>query len=800
MLDNINEVLYQQLLKMEEDNKKENHIKLVEKNIFMNFSKDQALSYIFWYRDTQTLFVNSKGEEEEEYIELPNMDLRGYDLSKTLLKKELIGSTKDVIGVKMKRFIPITYFFDGEEVLSKLNFNGTNAEINLSNLIPTRVEENDIRIQRFVIDFSNCDFRNCKLYGILPDEYQPDEKGTEKFRVRWKIIGKEKLDATYLERRKKHHLEKDSKKIVDRVYEKLKKYENINSIRGLSGCLDLTDYDLSDLEPDKIKKIISYAFYKKNIIVNCKYTGIRDEILGFENFNGLNRIQKREIIEEKIKDKDFNFIQKYFPCLDKDCKLKVMRTLTIFDSKENNFENNSNLEGNEDYYFAERIVKQEELEQIYNIFDLYLQDLKEEEQYQIFVDTICNHNFNILKRYIDVFKQSVQDGKYRKSHKYTEKSMMGLIYNLDSYRRNILFTIEEREKISEIINNIRFNGIDIFTQIDLMNRAIDEKRFDYVEQNLKFVLPKISVPNSEKYRYPIIEILKKLIDIKKNKNITIKESRAISKIMQEHFYMVSNNLDGKTLILEDAADSGDIQFLASKIGSLKSDYLVYLKVENINYERTKRDLISRLLINLPDVTFSGNDLIHNKYKFNYQDQYTLEEVYKELVERKKRICSFYCSELKISNNIEYVNNLIKQVPNILYDIREKDYYKRDDKELIKRKQLFDRFGMSEEIFKIKKDDKYLALKINLFRKEFSVLQKRIEFFKEYGKRLNIDINSSETIWKLAYSDEQFEKEFLCKIFPNQVLNLKNSGNDVGIRELIILEENYQTLSSSYDRN
>lgn len=175
------EKLYEQLLEMAEANKKEDSIALISREQYMSFTEGQALSYIFWYRDTQTYFETENTDirtnkttvtPQEYYIALPDMNLEGQDLSTTVLTKEEIGASEDVLGVKLSRFELKMPDESGEMQPTNVNLRGTNADINLFRLRPERYEINDNGFRRYVLDFSQCDFRGCNVHGILFDEYE----------------------------------------------------------------------------------------------------------------------------------------------------------------------------------------------------------------------------------------------------------------------------------------------------------------------------------------------------------------------------------------------------------------------------------------------------------------------------------------------------------------------------------------------------------------------------------------------------------------------------------------------------
>ena len=103
------------------------------------------------------------GEKVAPYFELPDMDLRGLDLS----------------GIEFSAFIP-GVIKDGKIERSNINLNGTGALVNMSRIYYTDVIDSE-NGREYITDLSKCDFIGCELYGRTLDEINFRDNKNEKF-------------------------------------------------------------------------------------------------------------------------------------------------------------------------------------------------------------------------------------------------------------------------------------------------------------------------------------------------------------------------------------------------------------------------------------------------------------------------------------------------------------------------------------------------------------------------------------------------------------------------------------------
>ncbi len=232
-------MLYRQLQEMSELNQKENAASLISEQEFLALSAKEALKYTFEYRDRETDFG-----ENIYYLEMPDMDFSGQDLSDVRISKFMLSRMED-----------------GKRVPSKINVNGTRIAINLNGIGISEQSQDELGISDQVIDFSNVDFRGCEIRGILPDEYAEETKA--KTRGQITVTGRENLDERYLQRRKEHHLMPGERKVTERAYARLLSGETLKGTRD-QDRIDFTDYDLEGLSEEQIR----YLMDKKEITLD----------------------------------------------------------------------------------------------------------------------------------------------------------------------------------------------------------------------------------------------------------------------------------------------------------------------------------------------------------------------------------------------------------------------------------------------------------------------------------------------------------------------------------------------------
>ena len=225
MDENAKEYLYEQLEQIVQCSVKEDKEELISKEKFMEMTGAECLRYVFEYRDNNEPY-EFNGEKGEAYIQIPNIDLSNEDLNDVILRGFILSHPEN-----------------DDEVISSINFANTGITLDLNSILENKTEQTGTTNKR-IIDFSQCNFEGCTIYGILPDEYQSE---TAKITDGYEVRGREKLGEEYTERREKLHDVQAPKTLSRRAYERLIDGKDFSRLNGIT---DATEIHLEDFDFD----------------------------------------------------------------------------------------------------------------------------------------------------------------------------------------------------------------------------------------------------------------------------------------------------------------------------------------------------------------------------------------------------------------------------------------------------------------------------------------------------------------------------------------------------------------------
>ena len=276
------DILYSQLVEMRDLNINQDEILSIEE--YMKLSDKEALKYILEYREKVNL---GNRDEDVIYLELPDMDLSGQDLS----------------DIYISDFYPAILDKEGKLIPSKINLENTNVTINIDakSIGYNERQRNDNGIYDEIINFEHVNFKGCNLYGILPDEYADYEKKSA-LKSSYLVKHKENLDARYLQRRQEKHLSEKDKKIADRAYERIMNGKILYGMNGIRQGVDFSDYDFSRMKDTQIEVFSESLSYDYEIDIDYANIFVNRNIEKFENFNdflsSITLKRRQEILEE----------------------------------------------------------------------------------------------------------------------------------------------------------------------------------------------------------------------------------------------------------------------------------------------------------------------------------------------------------------------------------------------------------------------------------------------------------------------------------------------------------------------
>ncbi len=302
-------ILYKQLMKVQLIAKLKEE-SLIGWEDFLKLSSKETLRYTIDYRDKALKEVNTKKDmkksnKKDFYIELPEMNLEGEDLSDVYLHTFMAGYSKERNNGK-KIFIT-----------TNINLKDTNCVVNLATIHPIIVSEDGVNVKEISADIKKCDFRGCKVFGKFQN-------------TKAKLVYTEKnLPKEYIERLEKYVVPKEVELTTDYMYIDMLEGKNVKGMRGLEKVKQIVDFDLTVLKKD----IWKYRDVIKGNNIDISYTGAFITEYGFDSIGKENYyIDLETRAKDAYKADNMEYVEEVFSSLDKDTR-KNLTTLALRDGK-----------------------------------------------------------------------------------------------------------------------------------------------------------------------------------------------------------------------------------------------------------------------------------------------------------------------------------------------------------------------------------------------------------------------------------------------------------------------------------
>lgn len=409
--------LYAQLKEIEAISKRNE--KLILENEFLSLSDVELIKYIFSYRDRQAVYLGRK--KVYAYIELPDMDLEGQDLT----------------GVEITRFVPGT-IQDGRIAKSAINLKDTNVTINMS----TIYHNEEIIHQDFyeyITDLSRCNFQGCNLYGRTQEEqkmYSMDSKSKYTFK------GLKALDKRYVKRRELHRQTQNSKRKSDEIYSRLLSTLSIDITLGSKEQVDLTDYDFSELNKSECEKVLKLIGVRR---VNVGYTRLDPNRMGAETPYTLAQSTKDALTIE-----DTQFLVKH---------------LGAISQVHEQLENTRRQSRNFSIAFRE-VVNYMYRKDMYSVPEKYWRYLKEENLNELLYNLYRKRQFNKVLKYVNCLSKGNANLIVCESSQKQENEFLGALLqrlNEEILHTSTLIQVYSKKGLDMIpgkmYSNVLFSGI-----------------------------------------------------------------------------------------------------------------------------------------------------------------------------------------------------------------------------------------------------------------------------------------------------------------------------------------------------
>ena len=580
MDENAKEYLYEQLEQIVQCSVKEDKEELISKEKFMEMTGAECLRYVFEYRDNNEPY-EFNGEKGEAYIQIPNIDLSNEDLNDVILRGFILSHPEN-----------------DDEVISSINFANTGITLDLNSILENKTEQTGTTNKR-IIDFSQCNFEGCTIYGILPDEYQSE---TAKITDGYEVRGREKLGEEYTERREKLHDVQAPKTLSRRAYERLIDGKDFSRLNGITDATEihLEDFDFDTNDEQGLGEM---------------YQTLYGELETRENLNGI--YTNMNLSSEFIKNTFQKLTSDY-------AKGKFLQEL-IRQGKELDFVKSKFDElyyGDEKSQVLQELVRQgEELDFVKSKFDELNDRYGKSQVLQELVRQ--GEKLDFVKSKFD----ELNDG-YEKS-----QVLQGLI------RQG-----KELDFVKE-----KFNELDYYSKEEVLQELVRQgKEFEFVFENARYI-------EDEETKKKVKEQAQQRGISEKKMEWQLKPNGDnLLEIIDEDIEFVKSKFDGlyygdeKSQVLQELVRQGEeLDFVKSKFDELNDRYgksqvlqelirqgkeldFVKSKFDGLYYGDEKSQVLQELIR-------QGKELDFVKEKFNELYYYNKEEVLQELIRQGKEL-------------------------------------------------------------------------------------------------------------------------------------------------------------------
>ncbi len=292
-------ILYKQLVIFEEKAKLKNG-KLISWENYCKLTDKEALEYASDFRDKCSEIFNKKARKNERrpfYLELPDMDFEGKDLSDFYLHDFMPGYAKERNNGK-KVFIT-----------TNINLKDTKCVINMGTIRPIILSFDGRTIREISADVKKCDFRGCLAFG----KFQNSRAKLE--------YTEENLPQEYIDRLVNYKVPDEAVITTDNIYLNMLDGKIVRGTNGIEKVKQMVDYNLVDLN----EGIWKYRTVIRDFNIDISYTGVFLYQYGFESIGKENYYIN---LEKRARDAylkgDMDFVEKVFKDLDKETKRSLV--------------------------------------------------------------------------------------------------------------------------------------------------------------------------------------------------------------------------------------------------------------------------------------------------------------------------------------------------------------------------------------------------------------------------------------------------------------------------------------------
>ena len=292
-------LLYKQLMKFEVMSNLKG-TKLIPWPNYCKLEKKEALEYASDYRDKCSEAFNKKAKKSERrplYLELPEMDFEGEDLSDFYLHDFMPGYAKE--RNNGKRVF----------VTTKINLKDTKCTINMGTIRPIILSLDGKTIREISADIRKCDFRGCTVFG----KFQNTRAKLE--------YTDNNLPKEYVERLINFKVPEEAVLTTDDVYIAMQEGGVVKGIKGLERVKQMVDYNLTAVN----ERIWDYRKVIRDYKIDISYTGVFIYQYGMESIGKENYyIDLEGRAKEAYIKGDIDYVESVYKDLDKETKSRLV--------------------------------------------------------------------------------------------------------------------------------------------------------------------------------------------------------------------------------------------------------------------------------------------------------------------------------------------------------------------------------------------------------------------------------------------------------------------------------------------
>lgn len=446
-------LLYKQLMKFEVMSKMKT-VDLITWEEYSKLDNKEALEYASDYRDICSEEFNRRARKSERrplYLELPEMDLEGENLSDFYLHDFMPGYAKERANGK-KVFIT-----------TKINLKDTKCVINMGTIRPIIISLDGKTIREITADIRKCDFRGCTVFG----KFQNSKAKLE--------YTENNLPLEYIERLINYKVPEEAILTTDNVYIDMIEGNLVRGTNGLEKVKQMVDYNLTPLK----ERIWNYRTVIRDYKIDISYTGVFIYQYGMESIGQENYyIDLEGRAKEAYLKNDMDYVESVYRELDKDTQRQLV-SLALKDGKEQFVRRHKrDLRGVQKKYFNAKDSRMQITNENVKIKDHIRKEYKDGKLVEFGID--------LMKIDIDTRSELLSEIYAQGNLELVQKYLSVMTSKL---RNEILVAEYKKGNIDYVYKN--------FGQIDngdlketILDKEIKDKNFEFLYQNYNYIYNK----------------------------------------------------------------------------------------------------------------------------------------------------------------------------------------------------------------------------------------------------------------------------------------------------------------------